>query len=230
MNPVRRRRLGGGAWSPLNLPGLQFWLRPDLIGAANGASLATFPDGGPFHNDGVQATGANQPTFATAGINGKPAVVFTSAGSQYFSLTTGLALPNWTAIAVFKRANTVLNMFILGGSLNHASGEVFNGDQGFYFVSSLATAAGNIYTGDTNPTVGVWQNGAAGSYLTRKNGLQLTAAAVSGNLDVTRIGRRDQPDYSDATIGDVILTNTMLSSGDIIRAERYLSAKYGNIF
>lgn len=61
---------------------------PDLLGLGNGASVATLPDLSGNGYDAVQATGGNQPTFATNFANGRSAV--RGSGGRWLTFPSAL--------------------------------------------------------------------------------------------------------------------------------------------
>lgn len=176
-------------------------------------------------NDAGQGVAASRPTLQTAVINNQPVLACAAASSQYLTLATALALTDWTLLAIFKRAATGTFMIPVGGSASRAV-EVFT-DNAWYFASASGALGGpNAHTSDTNPTIGVWQNSLT-AFNTRKNGVQISAAGVAGNLDATYIGRRAVPSYTDGSLAEIILCSSVLSTADIARVERYASQHYG---
>src|SRR5262245_38089028 len=72
----------GGVGSTRVSSSLLYWLQADTIGLANGNPVSAWNDTKTFSpNNFTQATGSQQPTYLTSGINGKPSVSFDGAGS-----------------------------------------------------------------------------------------------------------------------------------------------------
>jgi len=92
------------AKAPLEVPqqvaGLRLWLAADKItGLSGGAAVSTWADASGLGNDATQTTGAAQPTYQTAVVNGLPVVRFDITGTaDWMNLATADFLAATNAI------------------------------------------------------------------------------------------------------------------------------------
>src|ERR1043166_834896 len=120
---------------------LVMWLKADSLALADGAAVNSWGDSSGSGHDAVKLTGWNAPTFATNGINGHPALLFSSNTQSLFvtnnvhptSLTlrlpTGLTFaasfktfdtsaplqtPNWTANPILADNTGTYTAFAFG--------------------------------------------------------------------------------------------------------------------
>lgn len=94
--------LSGAAFTPPALPGCSCWLRADLGVTQSGGKVSAWASqvvG--VSGDATQATGANQPTYLSSGVNGKPALSFVAASQNVMSWALSLAGAQTIAI-VYK--------------------------------------------------------------------------------------------------------------------------------
>ena len=91
-----------------DLAGLARWGRPSALVLSDGAAVAVDVDASGSGRTFAQALSANRPTYDADGINGQPAVRYTSAGanSSWMQCDSeaqelfGGTLPPWTWVAV----------------------------------------------------------------------------------------------------------------------------------
>jgi hypothetical protein len=119
LSPLGQRR----AFSPAQVLGLKLWLRADLIsGLSDGAAVATWPDDSGGGKDAAQATGANQPTYRTNVVNGRPVVRFD--GTNDWMATPSLTFGAFTAFYVYRGTAGLL--------AEHSASAVVNDGDYFY--------------------------------------------------------------------------------------------------
>lgn len=91
---------GGKPFDPRSLGNLVLWLDATRIsGLADAAAVAQWDDLSGLGNHAAQATSGKRPTFQSAGINSRPAVVFDATDD--FLLTPTVALGGATGVTVF---------------------------------------------------------------------------------------------------------------------------------
>jgi hypothetical protein len=242
MNPFRHRRTvamsAGGAgtpFSPLDIPGLVLWLdASQIVGLNDGDPVATWSDLSGNGNDATQGTASQQPTYQTGEINGLPAVQFD--GVDDGMALTAITTSNHTAFAVMKRASGG-NTLVLSNNVTFGPGALlfYNVDGIFY---NLCTTGGGSITSTfsgagtplLSPAVAVnrW-NGTDQS--ARINGTDLTRITQVGGLSSgswNRIGDRPtNPFFHNGLMAEILLYDSGLSAGDIVRVEAYLRNKWG---
>jgi hypothetical protein len=81
---------------------LATWFKADAItGVADDGALATWPDASGNGNDATQSTAAQRPTYVTGALNGRPAVRFNSANSNYLSFNRPVQ-DDFTILCVYR--------------------------------------------------------------------------------------------------------------------------------
>jgi len=130
-------------FSPLDLPGLQLWLRGDLgITIATGVSV--WADQSGSGNNVVQASGSLQPAYNTVTINGQLCVVgngtnqYLQSGSSAFN--TGALTVLFVAQQTVGGSTHVPLSFQISG--HNIWGCVFNGAASNFLIDSLVLPTG----------------------------------------------------------------------------------------
>ena len=84
---MRGRIQASGIWTPARPSGSALWLRADL-GVTLATGVAYWADQTGHQPPAAQSTGSMQPTVTASAINGKPALTFNAAASQYLTVPT----------------------------------------------------------------------------------------------------------------------------------------------
>jgi hypothetical protein len=90
---------GGGAFDPLSLsPAL--WLKADALALADAAAVSSWTDSSGNARHATQGTGANQPTYRTNIVNGKPVIRFDGSTDHLVTPALPTAVPAITVVTV----------------------------------------------------------------------------------------------------------------------------------
>ena len=121
---------------------------PPPSGLADGATIATWKDSGPNHNDGTKV---GNPIFKTSILNGKPVVRLRSASGDGFNLASPIPyFAPWTSFMVMHRTAPSNTIVSLGGDVNHGTGTLYS-DGVMYMNCSFYSATCNV-GGSFDPT------------------------------------------------------------------------------
>jgi hypothetical protein len=102
--------VGGGAFAPTDLgASLLAWWKADSLALANAAPVTSWTDSSGNARTLTQATGANQPVFSTAQVNGLPAVTFD--GTNDYLATAAFASPTSGASVFAVQKLTAANQY-----------------------------------------------------------------------------------------------------------------------
>ncbi len=232
LSAAHRRNAGGSNPGPVpSIAGCQLWLDAgQLTGLSNNDPLSTWTD---FSTHGHNATqsGSARPTYKTNVQNGIPAILFAAASTQFVTGALTLSQP-MTLFAVVKHLNTGHTYeFYLDCDTNRvaflrldqaAPGfEVYAGSDGFttvaqdtnwHYLTGVVNGSSSIVTVDGSATTGL----TAGSNSLGPNFfIGASNAVISGRAPM------------DGYIGEFIIYDTALSSGDRVLVQNYLKSKWG---
>ena len=221
------------SFTPASVAGLTLWF--DASNAASitqsGGSVSEWNDLSLNGNNLTQSNGSAQPTIQTAAQNGLNTIRFTSANSQLMNFITDVNVDAaYSIFAVMRRGGpTGANIVELFGHLglpNNASLEWFSDEQiyaydstGYVTTPFASSSAYNQVDANITSSLGV----------INFNGTQ----AASGALTATgSTGVWGQLGYSDGKfcngeIAEVIVYNSVISSGSAAAVRAYLKAKWG---
>lgn len=206
---------------------LSLWLRASDLVLGDGEQVVSWLDQSANSNDATGVAGANRPTYAVAGLNGFPSVLFTAANSQFLSLDVALTIGTpCTLFCVLKKTDSAQGIVPVGQG-GSAPCIVYHTDGGLYIVYTN-TLVGNIHPNNTSSHYVTIQNQTgAGGYLTRMDGTELTQAGVSGNnTSMESVGKRST--FTQGHIAEMAVYQSLaLSGADITTWENYLKAKFG---
>lgn len=222
---------------------MELWYRPEALvalGLSNGASVSSWPDSGPKGRNLAQGTGANQPTFVTslAGHGGRPAVQFSSAGTQWLTATwTGSV---WGTGTVFVVCTATVGTNSSPSILEIGNGTVNTGYQFLYDSGSTSfrtrNSGGNPQPGAGTLPPAVYPAIICGVFdgttaTLEKNGF---AFATSGGgsstttsmstIDVGRANWSGGP--MTGYISEVIAYSRALTAAERMQVVEYLANKY----
>lgn len=219
------------AFIPTRISGIKLWLDANQMGLSDGTSVTTWSDVSGSANDFSQSTSGNKPVFHTNIINGLPAVQFD--GSDDFMSHTGTIAAQPVSVFIVTQPTANTSSQKTYACFTHSSG-------GSYFVvARLSTnfwgtftnadlSSGNALSSGSNYLLE--NTAASGSTFLYQKGVQVATSATTevGSGSNSGLGKdlvnsgREYAGY----IAEVIVYNTVLSSGDRVRVENYLIAKY----
>lgn len=226
---------GGASFSPSDIAGLTRWYKADALSLNDNDAVATWTDSSGNVN-ATQGTGANQPTYKTNIVNGKPIVRFNGTSTR-LSIGDLSALTAAEGFIVIKTVADPAAGLSSGGLweigtepfVTHFS---FSADGTIYDqfgtnarkttvnpATSLA-AAFNIYS--VYSAANDWQ-----SYL---NGVSLFSTAVNTaafTATATLGSDTAATNFLSGDVAEFILYNAKLSAGDRTNVLSYLTSKYG---
>lgn len=215
---------------PTDIAGNVLWLRADL-GITIGTGVSTWADQSGNSANATQATGSKQPTVASAQINGRDALHFVAASSQYMTGSFASSITTATLFVVGNQSadsqgyfeadpvnvvNTGLSTFNTGGSQF-----VRRTTTGHDATATASLNANQVITGMVQSTrTDIWTNGTAGT--------ANTDTVTLASLNNYRIGSIAQDlFFLNGYIAEVIVYNSALSSSDRQKVEAYLRNRWG---
>ncbi len=226
-----------GAWSPLNLPGLQVWLDPSdsatVTLVATKVSQLNDKSGNAKHV--TQGTDSRRPTITT--LNGLNALSF--AGAQALGHSSLTAVPLGTAQTVLMVATKSTGA---GGAYTITMTDGAAQANHMTIASNYAPGAFEVYAQNVFSVQFTIVVSSTGHHVV---GLRRDGTAITGRYDAAASGSgtasannavyawalgAQGPDAlapMTGTIGEVIITNTALSAGDLASAESYLKSRWG---
>ena len=127
-----------GAFAPTDISGCVLWLKADAITSNDGDFVSSWIDSSGSNNPATQATAANQPTFRTNAIGGKPVVRFD--GNDLLQTATSFANP-YTIFAVGKMQGSQNQRLISSASANWLLG-YWNGAMNVMYAEGWVVGSG----------------------------------------------------------------------------------------
>ena len=240
---VLGRGRGGGApaFDPTAIAGLAAWYKADSLSLSlslsDGAAVATWADsGGSGGYAAAQSSSGRRPTYASSGINGRPAVRFAASASQYLALA-GNPLAGAPAGDVFAVVRLVddppsegyggfwgwnpsssTSFIPLGTTIYDGTGTTTRRAFG---DSHASFATPRIYHVHSEP--GLWE--------ARLDGVLLTSDStntVQWTADVPLLGTdQTQFPFLNGWFGDIVAYGVALTTLQWGQINTYLTAKYG---
>lgn len=237
--------VGGAAFAPTDLSGLLAWWKADSLALANGAPVTSWADSSGNARTAAQATAGNQPVFATAAVNGLPAVTFDGvddalvtgafasptagatvlvaqnlnrAGAGYKTVITHAAAATW--VAPFARLDMRVQSV--------AAGEAWYGG-----VQDQSTAPNAVVEGSL-PSTG-WQVMAfvydQTNMLLYRNGTQVAVKGRTGTMTSSTFPVYLGNDTSltnsyQGSIAEILYYDRGLNATELGQVQSYLQAKY----
>ena len=230
-----RRRVprvpASGLWTPATPSGSALWLRADL-GVTLATGVAYWADQTGHQPPAAQSTGSMQPTVAAAAINGKPALTFNAAGSQYLTVPTftrpGGATAPGEAWIVVNDAVTSTAIWNAGAS---------GGPDAYQYSAQIwdDTLSTSRYTVSPVVAYGTWTvyavKSSTGSWSSYQNG---AAVVVEGTNTVgwpttLSIGASGVTYPLTGSIAELWI-GAQMSFADRAATKAYLTARYGITF
>jgi hypothetical protein len=221
-----RGAAGAAPFDPASISGLTLWLKADAIaGLSDGDPVGTWADASGNGNDAVQATESFKPTYKINLVNGLPVVRFD--GVDDLLTTPALNLGTRSYVVVAKK--------------NGAAGGSYHGvlqQGGPIYYQLYAQTNWSMYLGGVHD-FGVTFDEAfqavvmtcadgAGNLQLRKNGVAGTSGTGSSTTENTPLSvGRFGSNVLNGDLAEVLVYDSVLSSGDINDLESYLTSKYG---
>jgi hypothetical protein len=211
------------------------WLRADTGVKTVSSKVYQWDDLSGQGNHAVQATATNRPTIIPGAVNGKPAVEFYSAASQFLE-SPAPGADKVSVFVVFKnlRDSTENQTQIILERLNAATpsgyslfmtnrtNRSFRINSGVSSTTLTSTAAGQyqVLAGTYDRSMRIlWLDGSYYDYQTQ------TAAAGTPAFPI-RIGGRGANNSVHGQIAEILVYNRDLSPEERIRTETYLYERY----
>ncbi|SMD32516.1 hypothetical protein SAMN04488029_0861 [Reichenbachiella faecimaris] len=232
----------GGVSTPTNNI---FWLRSDKGLTYDGTNnVTTWSDQANSHDATNNNTSTN-PFFDVSvniGSNSEPAILFTSASTEYFDLADDASINTSGATArtiyfVFKTGSDVTTTQYLyqqgnstDGMYATISGGVFT--VGIYSSSSNHTISSAALSTDSDYIVGFSYDGASGTLDLSLNGTSSTqvtsvSASIAAHTGI-RIGSDvGNSNFMNGHIAEIIYYDVVLNEGETRVLDNYLSEKFG---
>lgn len=222
-----------GGFNPLSITGCKLWLKADALVLNDGDAVSTWTDSSGNSNNATGVT-TTRPLYKTGIINSKPSVLFDGT-DDFLTLT---ANPSIQPLTVFLVVQPTLNTASQKSYACMAHGDATT----FFLVAKLSTNFWGTFAvsdlSSTNALVSgtpyLLENTAASGGVTKtflyqrgvqvaSSGNQESGSGTPGALgkDLTNAGR----EYA-GYIAEVLVYDTVLSSGNRILVENYLIAKY----
>jgi hypothetical protein len=234
------------SFQPTDIPGCQLWL--DAADTTNfsltGSVINTWKD---KSGNAYSGTSSGSPTLVTNSQNGLACVNFVASSSQYFDFGNIIPLIG-TGISVFVVGKTTFASGVAQTFIGKSAATGQNGRWSLLYDANLlkflidvnvsgvsASTSPTSYSGVFSLFGGVWMN--TSSYL-YGNGIQIATAAISGTAaaisnrlyvgayqDITGIAPLLSY-YNNGTIGEILVYNTGLTTGQRQQIEGYLANKW----
>jgi hypothetical protein len=218
-------------FDPRTIPGLFAWWDPSNSTSVtlNGSAISALADVTGNGRNAVQAVGSAQPLIGT--INDRNAIV--GDNGDVLIATASYSITAQSTFAVFRAEtytsfgrivtqesdtqNAVYIPLLLPNDSTFRIGSYFDGG----YRSSMTIAQGASVIGESHhdgSTLRCVANGVSGATYTKALGFSPTKLALANGLSVSNalLGR----------IGEVLVWNRALTSAEIVRVRRYLSAKW----
>lgn len=225
----------------VNRSGMNLWLKADMGVSTSGSSVTEWLDMSNNNNSASQATPANRPTLVANAINGKPAIDFNSANSQFMQFGPGFA--NYTAGAgifmVLKPTTLVNNKapFDFGNGSTNANFKFewnSTGSAIFDVVNAgleQSIAAAGALTAGTYKTVGIVHSGAGTASLYINGTLATGPASIYNITNVLRSSNMlGKPiggsNHINGQIAEMIMYNRAPTSFERQSIDAYFFTKY----
>ena len=238
------------SFDPRNLRvDLLVWCRSDLDITPNGPTVAVWMDMSGNGNDFAQATAIEQPTFASAGLGGRPELTFdgsndTMDGASFYGMVS--APDDWTVVIVVRDwtwgghvqlyyGRGVLgalaggvSRFNLGVTSEAGPGLGFgcwnltDGHVQAYGDDSQAQGAAAIMVGVCNSgSITMRVNGTAGATTSGTLGLHSSATTLELGKGNTNVSKWD------GAVSELMIFDGVLPRNEVQELETYLSERYG---
>lgn len=239
---------GTGPFTPDKVSGLKLWLKADAGITKDGSNLVSaWADQSGQGNNFSQSTGGAKPLYTASAQNGLPAIVFD--GSSDYMTSAAFTLGPWTCFAVCSN-NWATPAY--GGLWRHdfgpyaGRGIITTASTVLGWNASEFVCTGNGYFDTQSPrAIGPWGSlsngtyqlisagcGASGSFVNVNKAAvtrSVSNASVTPGSFVAAIGTFEATyniNFWNGGIGELIIYDSVLSSGDIASVETYLKTRW----
>ena len=223
--------------NPIPTTGLRLWLKGDAItGLTDGAAVATWSDSSGVGSNATQTTPAYQPTYVASGLNGKPAVHFNNANTQFMNI----------ASAFNGNVSTITEIAVLKGSYpNRALFQTMpgQGDNLVYDPWSDTISHACDWTATANIDTSKFPTGGLLTVICERDGgnhLMLSTYSNGPRFDGPRygdtgtiwvqssyLGSDNREAYCTGDVSELLIYDHALTTADKQAVEAYLATKYG---
>ena len=237
-------RDAGATSIPLLVKNLAAWY--DASTSANvtlsSLSISAFKDISGNGETLTQSTSANQPLYATSGINGLGSVVFNGSSQYLVSTDTNfsrLLLPTSTVFIVQSSNNNTQNSRTLASSTIYAAKIPYNNNVAFEMgngstnrlsapTSTVSSMGSHVWTLTGNQTTGSERFNIDGTRISSTSGA-VSTSTITCPLTVGALngcGYLPQ-DYFSGEVGEILVYSPNLSGTEYQYIEGYLACKWG---
>lgn len=235
-------------FSPINIPGLQLWLKADAgVILSSGNLVSEWQDQSGNGKHATTVNSGSSPVYISNAYGGKPAIQFdnpASSGQTYMSIPSpSFNLKNSTCFAVAKQNS--LTLFARIFSLLSSSGEDYNSDDALTFcflnyfnelqaISNGATAglSGALadgvyaipgYSVDADGEISVFYNGSEGDYAGSNGSM---TGQNGGDFYIAQGSQVSPLSALDGEIAEILIYDSVLSPANKTLVNTYLQEKY----
>lgn len=220
---------------------LEVWLRGDDVNAngntadnpANGSQISSWSDFSGNANNYTN-TGANRPTYNSAGTFNAVNFNAAPAAAQFLSATSGGSYSDGSAYFVLNAVNAGSSNTLFDAPTQSMRVEQWNNQNviGFtrYGVADYTTSIASPF--GINTIMSFHKQGVSANMVIRSNtnSETLNIGSAAAGIPYDRIGRNaNGADEASGDFYEVILYSNDLNAAQIIIIDNYLSAKYGSI-
>lgn len=234
---------GSGVFTPASIPGLVAWFKADAgtfsnTGCStpqttNGGGIGCWADQSGNANNVTQATGGNQPTLATASLNGLSTVALVSASSQQLLLSSFPLGGTGTAFSVFMVVKNTQGGFSRYYSYTVSGTEVIQLDSnnsitsiGFGCLGAFPTQ--NITGNAFNEIGGICSGTTETAYAAGTAGTPLTGSGSFGITGILSIGATSTGAAAmGGNYAEIVIVNQAMSSANISALHTYFMNRWG---
>lgn len=209
---------------PDTIAGLLVWFRADWLNANDGDLIAAWPDSSPNANNATTLSVGNRPTFKANALNGKPALRF-DGSNDVLNLDSNVTMAS-TAFVVMRWDHQIFDFVpILGSSTTYDFHGLQETGTGTDKIVSSFWASSCLTSGSA------WNNGtsvAVSSIDKDRTNFQLVELQTTCNVQFNNISNdRNNPGrYMHGDIAEIIVYDSVLSTANRQKVERYLKDKY----
>lgn len=222
---------------PMTIGGLTVWLTAQVLSSlyqdstlttpvtANADPIGGWVDQSGNGNTPIQATAGNRLAYATGGINGYPSVSCAGSGCKLISTYASSLAQPYTVFIVMQPTASFNIRYAMAGPDTTNDAPTFYGS-----VNYLLNAGADLSAGVLDTTARIWAfipNGASskiykggGSPITGNAGVKAMYGICVGNY----------PTFTNGLIGyigEILVFNTALTTGNINTLGNYLSSTWG---
>lgn len=222
---IERLALG---WSPANLTAIKLWYDASaIIGLSDGQAVSQWDDLSTGGEHLTQATGANQPIYKTAIVNGLPVVRFDGSNDTMAESGYTMAGGAISVFIVLNRTGTPGAAAKTAFGSTTSDNSSLGRDVSANWQAVLAVTAGIADGADGATFVLLELIMATGTATLWKNGTSIGSAASNWVNSALKVGDRvSAGQYWPGDIAEIVLCETQLGTTERQEAEAYFRAKY----